>query len=486
MKMKRLIQVLAVIAFGVVITWGVREIIGQSDREVVMEKLNGDSARALPATYLPVMPFNGPDFTTAAERTVHGVVHIRSEFERKSSSYDYFFSPFREFFGDPYGGKQFYEGYGSGVIISGDGYIVTNNHVVEGADKIEVTLNDKHVFPAELIGRDPSTDLALIKINGVNHPYIGFGNSDEVRIGEWVLAVGNPFNLTSTVTAGIVSAKARNINILGTQGAIESFIQTDAAVNRGNSGGALVNMNGELIGINAAIASNTGSYAGYSFAIPANIVRKVVDDFLSYGIVQRAYLGVVIREVNSRLAEEKGLDVVRGVFIEELSESGGAKEGGLREGDVIRFIGKQPVNTTSELLEIIGQHNPGDVVDVTVHREGKDLNYQVELRNQSGNTEVTRPGMAQSQADLGATFKAVPDDLKRKLGISNGMQVENPGNGMLGKGGIEKGFIIIRINGTLIQSMEDIVSAMSKVKEGVIRIEGIYPNGMRMNYGFVL
>jgi Do/DeqQ family serine protease len=484
--MKRLIQILAVVALAVVIVWGVSGIINQRDTEAVAALTGGDQASPLPANYLPVLPFSGPDFTTAAEKTVHGVVHIRSEFTRKSNSYDYFFSPFREFFGNPYSGSQIYEGFGSGVIISADGYIVTNNHVVEGANKIEVTLNDKHVYPAELIGRDPSTDLALVRVQANDMPFIPFGNSDDVRIGEWVLAVGNPFNLTSTVTAGIVSAKARNINILGVQGAIESFIQTDAAVNRGNSGGALVNMNGELIGINAAIASNTGSYAGYSFAIPVNIVQKVVNDFLSYGAVQRAYLGVVIREVDSRLAEEKGLDVVSGVYVEDLSENGGAKDAGIEKGDVIRYIGPQAITTTSELLEAIGQHGPGDVVEVTVLRDGKSLNYQVELRNQSGNTEKTRKPETEYVADLGASFKPVSEELMKKLGLTYGMQVDEIGEGMMNKGGIEEGFIIMQINKRQIKTLEDIDIAMKNVQGGVIRIEGIYPNGMRMNYGFVL
>lgn len=477
---------MAVVALAVVIVWGVKGIINQRDTEAVAELTGGDQASPVPANYLPVLPFSGPDFTTAAEKTVHGVVHIRSEFTRKSNSYDYFFSPFREFFGNPYNGSQTYEGFGSGVIISADGYIVTNNHVVEGANKIEVTLNDKHVYPAELIGRDPSTDLALVRVQSNDMPFIPFGNSDDVRIGEWVLAVGNPFNLTSTVTAGIVSAKARNINILGVQGAIESFIQTDAAVNRGNSGGALVNMNGELIGINAAIASNTGSYAGYSFAIPVNIVKKVVNDFLSYGAVQRAYLGVVIREVDSRLAEEKGLDVVSGVYVEDLSENGGAKDAGIEKGDVIRYIGPQAITTTSELLEAIGQHGPGDVVEVTVLRDGKSLNYQVELRNQSGNTEKTRKPETEYVADLGASFKPVSEELMQKLGLTYGMQVDEIGEGMMNKGGIEEGFIIMQINKRQIKTLEDIDIAMKNVQGGVIRIEGIYPNGMRMNYGFVL
>jgi Do/DeqQ family serine protease len=486
-KMKRLIQILAVIALGVVIFWGVDSISHNRQEATLAQPVSADGASVIPASYLPMQPFRGPDFTTAAEKTVHGVVHIRSEFSRKGNSYDYFFGPFGDFFGYPHGeGDQSYEGFGSGVIISSDGYVVTNNHVVEGAKEIEVTLNDKHTYTAEVIGRDPSTDLALIKIGAKDLPYISFGNSDMVRIGEWVLAVGNPFNLTSTVTAGIVSAKARNINILGASGAIESFIQTDAAVNRGNSGGALVNMTGELIGVNAAIASNTGSYTGYSFAIPANIVKKVVDDILSYGSVQRAYLGVVIREVDSKMAADKGLDVVSGVFIDGLSESGGAREAGLREGDVIRSVNQVPTNTTSELLEIIGQHSPGDVVMVDVRRNGKDMQYQVELRNQSGTTDITKKADSEYYAGLGANFTPITADLQKKLGISKGMQVTEVGDGLLQRGGVQAGFIILQINDTEVDSVSDIQDAMNDIEGGVIRIEGVYPNGMRMSYGFVL
>ena len=364
-------------ALSVVIVWGVRSIFISGTNDPGSSKTaNGPSqSQLVPANYLPVAPFSGPDFTTAAEKTVHGVVHIRSEFSGRTGGYDDFFAPFRDFFGNPYGGDNTYTGFGSGVIISNDGYIVTNNHVVDGAGNVNVTLNDNREFEATIVGTDPSTDLALLKIDAENTPFITFGNSDIVKIGEWVLAVGNPFNLTSTVTAGIVSAKARNINILGTPGAIESFIQTDAAVNMGNSGGALVNMNGELIGVNAAIASNTGSYAGYSFAIPVNIVKKVVDDLLNFGLVQRAYMGVTIREVDSKLVKEKDLDLTNGVYIESVSESGGAKESGIREGDVIVSVDNFSVKTNAELLEIIGQHNPGEQLTAFFTLSGTHSSY---------------------------------------------------------------------------------------------------------------
>jgi len=486
--MKKVIQVLAIMALSVLIIWGVKSIFFDgSYANGNKTDLSGSSgAEIIPTSYLPVAPFSGPDFTTAAEKTVHGVVHIRSEFSARTGGYDDFFGPFRDLFGYPYGGNNTYTGFGSGVIITNDGYIITNNHVVDGAGNVNVTLNDNREFEATVIGNDPSTDLALLKIDADNTPFIGFGNSDNVKIGEWVLAVGNPFNLTSTVTAGIVSAKARNINILGTPGAIESFIQTDAAVNMGNSGGALVNMNGELIGVNAAIASNTGSYAGYSFAIPVNIVRKVVDDLLNFGLVQRAYLGVTIREVDSKLVKEKDLDIANGVYIESVSETGGARDSGMEEGDVIVSVDNHSVKTNAELLEIIGQHNPGDVVSVLVNRDGTDKEFRVELRNQQGSTAVEKKGDDFFMSDLGATLEQVPDEDIKNLKLTGGLKVVELQDGMLKKGGVQKGFIILKINGLKIENKQDVDYALSNIKNGVIRIEGIYPNGMRMNYGFIL
>jgi len=372
------------------------------------------------------------------------------------------------------------------VIITNDGYIVTNNHVVDGANNINVTLNDNSEYEATIIGTDPTTDLALLKIEADETPFIAFGNSDGVKIGEWVLAVGNPFNLTSTVTAGIVSAKARNINILGTPGAIESFIQTDAAVNMGNSGGALINMNGELIGVNAAIASNTGSYAGYSFAIPVNIVKKVVDDLLNYGMIQRGYLGVTIREVDSKLVKDKGLDIKNGVYVESVTETGGAKESGIKPGDVIVSVNDHAVRTNAELLEVIGQHNPGQIMDVKVHRDGSDQNFRVELKNQQGNTSIEKKGDDFFISDLGATLEIIPDEDRQNLNLTNGLKVVALQDGMLKKGGVQEGFIILKINGLKITSRQDVENALKNIKSGVIRFEGIYPNGMRMNYGFIL
>lgn len=427
-----------------------------------------------------------PDFTVAANNTIHAVVHIRTEYERKSSVYDYFFD-FRDFFGQrgPQGVPGPIEASGSGVIISPDGYIVTNNHVVTESNKIQVTLNDKRTYDAQIIGTDPSTDLAVIKIDAKDLPYLVYGNSDNVQIGEWVLAVGNPFNLTSTVTAGIVSAKARNINILGSPdgSAIESFIQTDAAVNPGNSGGALVNTNGELVGINAAIASGTGYYAGYSFAIPANIVRKVAGDLMEYGTIQRGFLGVSIRELDSKLAEEEGIDDIHGVFVADVTENGAAQDAGIKSGDIIMNIEGVPVNSTSELLGLIGQHRPGDKINLAVKRGNKEMNYAVILKNRDGNISLVKREDVNIQSLLGANFSPIPEKLKSDLNIENGIQVNTLGDGKLRNAGVRQGFIITRVDGKTVRSIDELSNAIASKKGGIL-IEGIYPNRTRAYYGF--
>jgi serine protease Do len=429
-----------------------------------------------------------PDFTVAANLTIHAVVHIQTEYARKNSMYDNFFD-FRDFFGGqmPNNQPEPIMASGSGVIISQDGYIVTNNHVVQDATNINVTLNDKRTYTAAVIGTDPSTDLALIKIDESGLPFIIYGNSDDVKIGEWVLAVGNPFNLTSTVTAGIVSAKARNINILGTPdgSAIESFIQTDAAVNRGNSGGALVNTRGELIGINAAIASGNGFYAGYSFAIPVNIVKKVVADMMQFGEVQRAFIGVSIREVDSKLAKDEGLNELRGVYVADVTENGSAKEAGIHSGDIIISVDGMPVNSSSELLEVIGQHSPGDKVNLVISRDGKEMTLNVKLRNKEGTTQVVKKEEQGVDELLGATFSPAPSDLKQKLGIDHGVQVSSLRNGILLEAGIRQGFVITEIDKKPVFASSDIKKALQN-KSGGVLIEGVYPNRMRAYYGFGL
>ncbi|RLD31151.1 MAG: deoxyribonuclease HsdR [Bacteroidetes bacterium] len=425
------------------------------------------------------------DFVRAAEKSVNAVVHIKTEISVKSSTYDDFFGPFKYYFGQP-NRMNTYVAFGSGVIISPDGYIVTNNHVVEGADKVSVTFNDRREMEATIVGMDPATDLALIKVDADDLVYLSFGNSDEVKVGEWVLAVGNPFNLTSTVTAGIVSAKARNINILGSQSAIESFIQTDAAVNRGNSGGALVNTDGELIGINAAIASHTGVYEGYSFAIPVNIVHKVVDDLMKYGEIQRAFIGVQIRDIDASFADKLGLEEVKGIYVAGVVEDGGAYDAGIREGDVILSVNEQETNTVSELMGAIGQHNPGEIVTIEINRDREKLYYDVTLRNQEGTTGIIKAEDSFYNELLGASMKKITGEEKNKLGIGEGLKVTEVGKGFLDRGGITKGFIITEINGHEISSKESLEKALSNNKSKIIRLKGMYLNGVRISYEFML
>ncbi|PKP35089.1 MAG: deoxyribonuclease HsdR [Bacteroidetes bacterium HGW-Bacteroidetes-17] len=428
----------------------------------------------------------GPDFRVAADRSVHAVVHIRTQFRRKTESYDDFFGSLREYLEGRQRPSQSAPmvGFGSGVIISEDGYIVTNNHVVEGGDKIEVTLNDKRLYEAKLVGRDASTDLALIKIDTKDLPFLVYGNSDEVQIGEWVLAVGNPFNLTSTVTAGIISAKARNINILGGSASIESFIQTDAAVNRGNSGGALVNTSGQLVGINAAIASRSGSYEGYSFAIPVNIVKKVMDDLLNYGEIQRAYIGVSISDINAELAEKYGIETLQGVYISSVAKNGGADKAGIMAEDVIIQIDNVEIKSSSALLETIGQHHPGDKVNVKVLRKNKPKIFTVTLQNENGALGVVKSDDKFLVEELGAYFQQISTEIKAKLNIENGIEITQLNNGKLKDGGVREGFIILRVDNYIINSKLDIETAISESKNGAYQIEGIYPNGMRIIYGF--
>jgi len=426
-----------------------------------------------------------PGFVDAAERTVNAVVHVTTETMVRTRD------PFAEFFwGYRAPNPQPRQGAGSGVIITEDGYIVTNNHVVEGADRIRVHLNDRRAFDATVVGRDPSTDIALIRIEATGLATLPFGDSDELRVGEWVLAVGNPMNLTSTVTAGIVSAKARNINLLQYDPnrdifPVESFIQTDAAVNPGNSGGALVNTLGELVGINTAIASNTGQYTGYSFAVPTSIVRKVTSDLLEYGSVQRAYIGVSIRDIDHALAEEIKLERIRGVYVNGIAEGGAAQKTGMKAGDVILKVGNIDVNNVPQLQEQVGKFRPGDKVPVTVLRDGRENVYDLTLLGREGAATVAANRKTESLSTLGAEFaKASAEDLKA-LNLEHGVKVVSVGGGKFRGSGIREGFIITRIDQEKIAKPEDVQRVLANKKGGVL-IEGVYPNGVKAYYGLGL
>jgi Do/DeqQ family serine protease len=423
------------------------------------------------------------DFTFAAERTIHGVVHVKTKATVNQPDYSFGNPLFEYFFGPQQRRPQSVTGSGSGVIITKDGYIITNNHVVDNADDIEVVLNDKRSFDAKVIGRDPSTDLAIIKIEGDDFPFISFGNSENLKVGEWVLAVGNPFNLNSTVTAGIVSAKARNINILSSQYAIESFIQTDAAVNPGNSGGALVNLKGELIGINTAIASQTGSFAGYSFAIPTSIAQKVALDIIEFGEVQRALLGVSIGELTPKIAEENKIKELKGVYISGITEGGAAQEIGLREGDVILEINGVAVNSPNQLQEQISKFRPNDKIEILVNRDNKKKQYQVTLRNMKGGFEIVRSSEINNL--LGAELKEIDNTLKRRLSISNGLQITKLKDGKLKEKGVKEGFIITRVNRNSVTTVQELHQMLSTISGGVL-IEGVYPNGLVAYYAIGL
>ena len=381
------------------------------------------------------------------------------------------------------------EGSGSGVIVSADGYIITNNHVINGADIVDITLNTKKTLKATVVGTDPTTDLALLKIEGADLPHLPYGNSDNIDVGEWALAVGNPFNLRSTVTAGIISAKGRNINILNRNNTdlppIESFIQTDAAVNPGNSGGALVNINGELIGINTAIQSNTGSYTGYSFAVPVNIVKKVINDLLEFGMVQRAFIGVSIQPLTNELVEEKGINTLDGIYISAISDQGAAADGGIKEGDVIVKIAIVDVKNIPELQEQLSKFRPGDKINVTVNRSNELLNTTITLRNRFGNTEVINSNNKIFADGLGAEFREITTEEKEILKIHGGVKIEKLETGKLKRAGIENGFIITKIDGSKIENYGNLKEKIENRTGGVL-LEGVYPNGTKAYYGLGL
>jgi Do/DeqQ family serine protease len=439
------------------------------------------------ASYNSLPNSNGADFVLAAEKSINSVVHIKTIVENNNNlSYD----PFQDWF---FGGRQRQpnqmQGSGSGVVISQDGYIVTNNHVVKGASKIEIVLNDKRSYVAEVIGTDPTTDLALLKVKETNLPFANYGNSDAVKIGEWVLAVGNPFNLNSTVTAGIISAKGRNINILennqGGLAPIESFLQTDAAVNPGNSGGALVNTNGELVGINTAIASNNGSYQGYSFAIPVNIVKKVVSDLIEFGAVQRAYIGLSIQDIDAKFAEEKQIKQLKGVYVNGLTENGAGELAGIKIGDIVTKVENVAVKGTSELLEQIGKFRPSDKINLTIIRNEKEIILPIVLKNKENSLGIIKkPEVFRTSINsLGAEFEELSAEDLIKYKLQFGVKIHKLDAGKLANAGIKEGFVITSIDKKKITTIKE-VQAMLENKTGGVLIEGVYPNGMRAYYGF--
>jgi Do/DeqQ family serine protease len=431
------------------------------------------------------------DFIQASESTINSVVHVTTKVVQTSFQRDIF----QEFFYGPGAGgrefKQYGSGSGSGVIVSSEGYIVTNNHVIENASEIEVILNDNSKYTATVVGTDPSTDIAILKIEGSDFQPIPLGNSDDLKVGEWVLAVGNPFNLTSTVTAGIVSAKARNINLLSDRSKqdvipIESFIQTDAAVNPGNSGGALVNTRGELVGINTAIASQTGSYSGYSFAVPVNLVEKVMRDLIDYGVVQRGYLGVQINDITQDVKTKNNLPNTKGVFVSKVIEDGSADEAGLKDGDVILKIGTKEVNSVASLQEEIGKRRPGDKVSVTIrNKKGEEEIKEMVLRNKEGDTKLISKEEISKNVALGATFVELTDKEKKELNITYGVKIKSIQPGKLKSIGLSEGMIISKVNNEAVETVEQLTTKLNGVNRGIL-LEIITESGQKDYKGFGL
>ena len=443
-------------------------------------------------------PGGNVDFTTAATSATPAVVHIKTKIKARQVTNN---QRQKNPFGDMFGGDMFDEFFngprvqtipeqrasGSGVIISEDGLIVTNNHVVDGADEINITLPNKKSYKATLVGADPSSDLAVLKIEGKGLPYLVYGNSDEAKLGQWVLAIGYPLNLDVTVTAGIVSAKARSININERQSntPVESFIQTDAAVNPGNSGGALINTNGELIGINSAIASPTGSYAGYSYAIPVNIVKKVVNDIVKFGTVQRAFIGISYPKEG--LSEEEktkqGIKDVDGVYVMETPVGGAANAAGIKKGDVVTKINGVKVTTGPEMVEQVARYKPGDKITITYLRDSKETTANVTLKNKVGTTNVVKN---ESVIDnLGADLENLDKKTATANDIAGGVLVKKIKEGLLKATKMQDGFVITAVNDTEIKSLDDLKAALTSAKGGTVKLLGIYP-GFQGTYAYPL
>jgi len=501
MKLKNLLLVVAVSATTALLsvwgygTWMKKQYAGEQDPSKI------------PANYAGFFgqnnaPAGGVDFTAASTSASPAVVHIKTKTNAKrvTNNLPRRRNPFSDLFGDGmfddfFGGPQ--NSYvpeqrasGSGVIVSDDGYIITNNHVIEGADEINVTLPNKKSYKATLIGSDPNSDLAVLKIDGKNFPYLLYGNSDDVKLGQWVLAIGYPLSLDVTVTAGIVSAKARTLGInsrnKNTTNPIESFIQTDAAVNPGNSGGALINTEGQLIGINSAIASQTGSYSGYSFAIPVNIAKKIVNDLIKYGTVQRAFIG--ISYPNENLTDEKkaelGIKEGEGVYVTDVSNDGAAKVAGIKSGDIITKINNVNVTSGPEMVEQVARYKPGDKITVTYKRNGKEYTANITLKNKAGNYDVVKEE-DNTLDKLGGEFETLDKKKATSYEIAGGVVVKKINeDGLLSKTRMQEGFVITMADGKPITSIDDLKKALKGVS-GTTRLEGIYP-GYEGSYGYPL
>jgi Do/DeqQ family serine protease len=500
-------NVLAII--GISATTTLVSIWGYSKFSGAHESFSNDGK--LPGNYASFFNGNAPsatvDFTPAASAASPAVVHIKTKTNAKKvenggNGQARPRNPFFDFFGDDDMMGDFFGGprvipeqraSGSGVLITADGYIVTNNHVVNGADEISVTLTNKKSYKAKVIGTDASSDLAVIKIDASSLPYLVYGNSEELKLGQWVLAIGYPLNLDVTITAGIISAKNRNIDINSRQSdrPLESFIQTDAAVNQGNSGGALVNTQGELVGINSAIMSPTGSYAGYSYAIPVNIVKKVVTDIVKFGTVQRAYLGIsypkddiseedlkkVISDLNIKFKEGEG------IIITDVLDGGAAKAAGIKKGDILTKFNGVSIKSSGELQEQVAKYKPSDKISLVVKRDGKDITLDVTLRAKLGNTDLASSSKVAEK--LGGKLETIDKNVAAKNDIEGGVVVKELGNGIIGKSRIEKGFVITHVNDKAVKNVEEFYEALKKATGNTIKLSGIYP-GYFGNYAFML
>jgi len=466
--MKKILSIVLYSALGGALTLGAYKLFIE-EPQAIFEKTDTQSG-IVETNYTNAISsaMENTDFTVAAEKTLNSVVHV------KNTSYKTVRDPYNEYFyGQGSGSKQYSQvGTGSGVIISSDGYIITNNHVIKGASEIEVTLNNKKVLKATLIGADATNDIALLKVDLEELPYIPFGNSDNVKVGEWVLAVGNPYNLTSTVTAGIVSAKARD---LGGNSGVDSFIQTDAAVNPGNSGGALVNTRGELIGINTAISSMTGSFVGYSFAVPSNIAKKVIEDLMEFGNVQTAILGVRGGELNSAAAENLEIANTEGFYISEVTENSGAAKAGLKANDIIIKLNEVKISTYADLTGFLRSKRPDDAILVTFIRKGKTQKANVVLTKNEISTIST----------LGLALKNLDGSELKKLNISNGVKITEITNKELAHYGVKRGFVITSINNEKVYKVDDVTNMIAnKAQNEVLRIEMLNLNGELERYIF--